>query len=148
MPRKAPGIMLDPVTEVSEKQGEGLRGKVAGREVWITGRSKVADRNLSLPAAATGLECVVFIDGTYAAIIRFRDVARAGGRSFVNHLRPRHHVNRVLLVSGDRESEVRYLADVVGIKDIYAEQESGRKSLHRSRGNQTGQNAICGRRHQ
>jgi heavy metal translocating P-type ATPase len=114
------GIALDPVTEVSEKQGEGLRGKVAGQEVWITGRSKVADRNLSLPVATVGLECVVFIDGAYAAMFRFRDVVRAGGRSFVNHLHPRHHVGRVLLVSGDRDSEVRYLADVVGITEVHA----------------------------
>jgi len=117
--RKA-GIGFDPVTEVSEKQGEGLRGRVAGREVWITGRNKVTDRNLSLPVAAAGLECVVFIDGVYTATFRFRDVARPGGRSFVNHLRPRHHVSRVLLVSGDRDSEVRYLADVVGITEVHA----------------------------
>jgi P-type E1-E2 ATPase len=38
----------------------------------------------------------------------------------VNHLGPRHHVNRVLLVSGDRDSEVRYLADVVGIAEVHA----------------------------
>lgn len=117
--RKA-GIGLDPVTEVSEKQGEGLRGSVAGRDVWITGRSKVTDRCLPVPMAATGLECVVFINGTYSATFRFRDVVRAGGRSFVNHLGPRHHVNRVLLVSGDRDSEVRYLADVVGITEVHA----------------------------
>jgi heavy metal translocating P-type ATPase len=114
------GIELDPVTEVSEKQGGGLRGCVTGREVWITGRNKVTDRNLSLPVAAVGLECVVLIDGAYAATFRFRDVVRAGGRSFVNHLRPRHHVSRVLLVSGDRDSEVRYLADVVGITEVHA----------------------------
>jgi heavy metal translocating P-type ATPase len=114
------GIALDPVTEVSEKQGEGLHGRVAGREVWITGRNKITDRNLSLPPAATGLECVIFIDDVYAATFRFRDMVRAGGRSFVNHLRPRHRVSRVLLVSGDRDSEVRYLADVVGIAEVYA----------------------------
>ena len=38
----------------------------------------------------------------------------------MNHLRPRHGVNRVLLVSGDRYSEVRYLADVVGITEVHA----------------------------
>jgi heavy metal translocating P-type ATPase len=113
-------IALEPVMEVSERPGEGLRGKVAGREVWITGRNKVTDRNLSFPMAAAGLECVVFIGGTYAAMFRFRDVARAGGRSFVNHLRSRHRVNRILLVSGDRDSEVRYLADVVGIREVHS----------------------------
>jgi len=114
------GVELDAVTEVSEKQGEGLRGIVAGRAVWVTGRNKVTDRNLALPAAAVGLECVAFVDGDYAATFRFRDVARAGGRSFVRHLGPRHHVNRVLLVSGDRDAEVRYLADVVGITEVHA----------------------------
>ncbi len=113
-------IELDPVTEISEKQGEGLRGKVAAREVWITGRNKVTGQNVSLPVAAAGLECVVLIDGVYAATIRFRDIVRAGGRSFVDHLRPRHHVNRVLLVSGDRDSQVRYLAEVVGITEVHA----------------------------
>jgi P-type E1-E2 ATPase len=56
------GVALDAVTEVSEKQGEGLRGKVAGREVWITGRNRVTDRQLPLPATAVGLECLIFIE--------------------------------------------------------------------------------------
>jgi len=38
----------------------------------------------------------------------------------VNHLRPRHHVERALLVSGDRDAEVRYLARQVGIAEVYA----------------------------
>jgi heavy metal translocating P-type ATPase len=114
------GMEPSAVTEVSEKQGEGLRGTVAGRTVWITGRNKVASRNLTLPVAAAGLECVAFVDGDYAAAFRFRDVVRDGGRSFVGHLGPRHHVNHVLLVSGDRDAEVRYLADVVGITEIHS----------------------------
>jgi heavy metal translocating P-type ATPase len=113
-------ITLDTVTEVSEKPGEGLRGTVGGRKVWITGRGKVADRKIALPVIAAGLECLVFVDGEYAATLRFHDVPRIEGRSFVNHLRPRHHVNRVLLVSGDRVAEVRYLADLVGIQEIHA----------------------------
>ena len=36
----------------------------------------------------------------------------------MKHLRPRHHASRILLVSGDRESEVRFLAGEVGITDI------------------------------
>ena len=113
-------ITLEAVTEVSEMQGEGLLGTVGGRKVWITSRGKVADRGIALPIIAAGLECLVFVDGEYAATLRFHDVPRIEGRSFVDHLRPRHHVNRVLLVSGDRESEVRYLADLVGIKEIHA----------------------------
>jgi heavy metal translocating P-type ATPase len=120
-------LTLDPVTEVSEKQGEGLRGTVGGRSVWITGRGKIVDQGVPLPAAAPGLECVVFIDDKYAATFRFHDVPRADGPNFINHLRPRHRVNRVLLVSGDRDSEVRYLADLVGIKEVHASQSPEQK---------------------
>ena len=113
-------LPLDPVLKVSEAQGEGLLGVVGEHQVWITGRKKAVDMGAPLPEIVAGLECVVFLDGEYAATFRFRDVPRAEGRSFVDHLRPLHHVERVLLVSGDRESEVRYLADLMGIEEIYS----------------------------
>ncbi len=113
-------LPLDPVMKVSESQGEGLLGVVGGHNVWITGRKKVANLGAALPEVAAGLECVVFVEGEYAATFRFRDVPRAGGRSFVEHLRPRHRVNRVILVSGDRDSEVRYLADLMGIHEVHS----------------------------
>jgi heavy metal translocating P-type ATPase len=108
------------VSAVSEPQGEGLRGTIGSRDVWITGRKLVPEYELELPAIAAGLECIVFVDGRYAATMRFRDTPRAGGRSFVDHLRPRHHVNRIMLVSGDRDSEVRYLAELMGITEIHS----------------------------
>jgi heavy metal translocating P-type ATPase len=113
-------LTVDAVTEVSEKQGDGLRGTVGGRHVRITGRGKISTQNLPLPTAAAGLECLVFVDDRYAATFRFRDVPRADGRNFIDHLSPRHHVGHVLLVSGDRASEVSYLAGLVGIKEVYA----------------------------
>jgi P-type E1-E2 ATPase len=39
---------------------------------------------------------------------------------FVRHLGPKHGFTKVLLVSGDREAEVRRLADAVGITRIHA----------------------------
>jgi P-type E1-E2 ATPase len=68
------------------------------------------------------LECVILIDGAYAATYRFRDEPRVEGALFVGHLRPKHYFRKVMLVSGDRESEVRYLADRVGIKEVHAGQ--------------------------
>jgi len=38
---------------------------------------------------------------------------------FLTHLSPRHRVTRVILVSGDREAEVRSLADKIGIRAAY-----------------------------
>ena len=41
-------------------------------------------------------------------------------RSFIDHLSPRHGVTRVMIVSGDREPEVRRLAQSVGISEVHA----------------------------
>jgi P-type E1-E2 ATPase len=67
------------------------------------------------------LECVIAIDDQYAATFRFHDVPRADSRGFIGHLAPKHGFTRVLLVSGDRESEVRRLAQTVAIPTVYAE---------------------------
>jgi len=119
-------LALGEAAEIHERPGEGLRGIVASRQVQITSRNKLQAGNAEiaahLPPQAGGLECVVLVDGKYAATYRFRDQPRHEGRSFVKHLAPKHAFRRVLLVSGDRESEVKYLAERVGIKDVYAEQ--------------------------
>lgn len=117
---RAEGLPTEPASEISERPGEGLQGIVGGRRVLITGRSKVAARKENLPAVASGLECLIFLDGKFAAAFRFRDAPRMDSNLFVRHLKPRHAVSRVMLVSGDRESEVRYLAGIVGIKEIHS----------------------------
>ena len=119
---------LAEVSEVRENPGEGLQGRVAGRDVRITGRQKISGGALAdLPPLASGLECLVFIDGRYAGAFRFHDAPRQDSKPFVHHLTPRHQINRVLLVSGDRESEVRYLADQVGISIVHAAQTPEQK---------------------
>ncbi|PYV17235.1 MAG: cadmium-translocating P-type ATPase [Acidobacteria bacterium] len=114
------GVPLDTASEVSERPGEGLQGTVGGRSIFITGRSKISAEGLPLPPAVAGLECLLFVDGRYAATLRFRDTPRQESRKFITHLGPRHEVNKIILLSGDRESEVRYLADQVGIEEVHA----------------------------
>jgi heavy metal translocating P-type ATPase len=112
---------LPDVERIREEAGVGLHARVADVDVLITNRAHVAGR-FELPAhQPTGLECVVVFDDRYAALFRFHDVPRGDSRGFVAHLAPRHGFTRVLLVSGDRETEVRRLAEAVGIRDIYAE---------------------------
>ena len=124
-------LLLAEAGEVSERPGEGLRGVVNKRLVQITSRKKLAAQHPELaeliPPLSGGMECVTLIDGTYAGVLHFRDEPRADGWPFINHLKGRHHIERVLLVSGDRESEVRYLAEKVGIKEVYASQSPEQK---------------------
>lgn len=110
------GYQALPVSEVSEPPGEGLRGIVNGRRVLLTGRNNASIESLRLPPVEPGLECLVFLDGTFAALLGFEDSPREDSHVFLRHLSPRHQVTRVMLVSGDREAEVRSLADKIGIR--------------------------------
>jgi heavy metal translocating P-type ATPase len=125
------GVTLPEASAVSEPPGRGLTGTVSGRAVEVTSRKKLLARHpaaeTALPPASAGLECVVLVDGTYAATFRFRDRPRADGAPFIRHLGRRHHFERILLVSGDRESEVRYLAEQVGITEVHGGQTPEQK---------------------
>lgn len=127
---KAQGLAGCAVEEVAEKPGAGLTGQVAcrsgtgSRQVSITSRKKLTEaapaEAAKLPPTAGGLECVVLFGGQLAGVLRFRDTPRPDGKLFVQHLGPDHQFDRVMLVSGDRESEVRWLAESVGITEIHA----------------------------
>src|SRR5204862_1754939 len=88
-------VTLLNASEVSEPPGEGLRGVVAGRTIQVTSRMKLPHpETMELPPPTGGLECVIVIDGRYAATLRFCDKPRAEGASFIHHLRPKHHFDR------------------------------------------------------
>jgi heavy metal translocating P-type ATPase len=124
-------VMLHEAQQVSEPPGAGLQGTVAGHNVEVTSRKRVLARQpdlaATLPPLAGGLECAVLVDGTYAGMARFRDTPRQEGAQFVRHLGPAHHFDRVMLVSGDRQSEVQYLADLVGIREVHFSQTPEQK---------------------
>ena len=116
------GIALRAPDEIAEPPGLGLTGSIGGRRVELTGRKAIGARNPEmaalLPASAAGLEAVMLVDGTLAAVLRFRDEPREDSRSLVQHLAPRHGVKRVMLVSGDRVGEVQDLARRIGITEV------------------------------
>lgn len=128
---KEADLNLLEASEISERPGEGLRGTINGCTIWITNRSKLVaqypEMVNKIPPLSGGLECVIMIDGSYAAMFRFRDEPRTDGVSFINHLKPKHGFDRVMIVSGDRESEVQYLADQVGIQELYSSQSPEQK---------------------
>jgi heavy metal translocating P-type ATPase len=128
---KAERLHLQQASHVSEPPGQGLRGTVTGHEIQLTSRGKLLSQNVPgaehLPPIAGGLECIIVIDGKFAATFRLRDAPRAEGRSFIQHLGPKHQFQRIMILSGDRESEVLYLAKQVGITKIHAEQSPEQK---------------------
>lgn len=125
------GLTPPDATEISEPPGAGLVGRVEGREIRVTNRARASADSpaiaAALPPQGSGMECVVLLDGAFAARYRFNDAPRDESRPFIRHLAGRHGIRRVMLVSGDRESEVRYLADLVGIKEVRASQSPENK---------------------
>lgn len=116
-----------PVAKLSEPPGQGLQGRVNDWDVVITGRKSPVAQNIPLPPVAPGLECLVFLDGQFAALFRFEDSPRADSRLFLTHLSPRHKVAKLILVSGDRVPEVRSLAEKIGIETAYGSQTPEQK---------------------
>ena len=128
---KEANLPFQDAVEVRELPGEGLDAKIGGHQVHVTGRNKLAKHSPELvallPEVAPGMECVVLIDGHYAATFRLRDEPRPEGIDFIRHLAPRHGILRVMLVSGDRQTEVAAVAERVGIHEVYADQSPEQK---------------------
>lgn len=119
------------VTSVSEKPGEGLTGFITNHKIQITHRKNILstqpDVINTLPETVSGLECIILIDDTYAATLRFHDVPRKESKSFISHLSPSHQFNKIMLVSGDRESEVKYLGALLNLSELHASQTPQQK---------------------
>lgn len=116
-------IPLMEAQQIHEPKGAGLQGTVDGHEVIITSRKQLnkfgLENFISLLPQGAGLECVILVDHQLSAHYRFHDSPRADSQSFIRHLSPMHGYKKVMIVSGDREEEVKYLADTVGIKEVY-----------------------------
>lgn len=117
----ARNILLADSSDVQEVPGQGLIGTVNGRKVTITGRRAVsAELSKEFSSAPSGLECLVMIDNRPAAVFRFQDEARPESKEFVTHLGPHHNFKEIILLSGDRDEEVQYLAKQLHITKMYA----------------------------
>ena len=101
-----------------------MRGVINKHDIFITSRKKLLEiqpeSKSLLPAVSPGLECIVVLDNQYAAALHFRDAPRVESKSFIGHLAPFHHFKKIMVVSGDRESEVKYLASLLQITELHA----------------------------
>lgn len=122
--------LLD-ATSVSEKPGQGLSGVIEGNKIHITHRKKLLETHpeivKQLSPTATGLECIILYNDKYGATLRFHDVPRKESKSFISHLAPSHQFNKIMLVSGDRESEVNYFGTLLNFSEIHASQTPEQK---------------------
>ncbi len=118
-------------TSVTEPPGKGLNGIIGQNKIVVTHRKKIVEEFPQmineLPPTSTGLECMIMINDQYAATIRFHDLPRKETKSFISHLKPFHQFKKIMLVSGDRESEVKYLGTLLDLSEIHASQTPQQK---------------------
>lgn len=106
---------------VSESPGRGLHGEIDGHTVVLTGRSKLpeSDRERLADLPTTGMECVLLVEDKLAGLLRFRDEPRKESKLFLRHVKSHHGFSHVVLLSGDRPSEVQYFAEQIGITKVF-----------------------------
>lgn len=116
---------------VTEPPGKGLSGIIGNNKIHITNRKKLLTTHpefaKQLPQTTTGLECIILNNNKYVATLRFQDIPRKESKWFINHLKPFHKFNKIMLVSGDRESEVNYLGKFLNLSELHASQTPEQK---------------------
>lgn len=116
---------------ITEPPGKGLTGIIDENKIQITHRKKLLEEFPKiinhLPQTSTGLECVILINDQYVATLRFQDIPREESKLFVGHLKPTHQFDKIMLVSGDRESEVKYLGKLLNLSELHYSQTPEQK---------------------
>ncbi|KTD55864.1 cation transport ATPase [Legionella santicrucis] len=124
-------LVLLQSSNISEIPGQGLVGMINNHIIHITGRKKLLNTHPQFTSMLSdekeGLECIVLIDDNIVATLHFHDEARPESKPFIGHLKPAHQFNKVMIISGDRESEVTYLGQQLRVTEIHASQTPEQK---------------------
>lgn len=120
----ARGLTLPVPEAVAETPGEGVTGRIDGREVIVGGTGFVAARagrvSGDYPEHTAGSVMVaVAVDGRMAGHLVMSDPLRGGAAEMLAALR-RQGVARILLATGDRAEVARRVADGLGLDGIRA----------------------------
>ncbi|HET7715356.1 MAG TPA: heavy metal translocating P-type ATPase [Bauldia sp.] len=127
------GLGLSLPRAVAESAGEGIEGRVDGRQVLVGGSGFVADR-LGVPAASLRLAArspgtvtvTVAVDGALAGELVLADSVRAGTAALLAGLRG-DGIGHIVLASGDRRDVAEGVTRDLGFDAVHAELTPDRK---------------------
>jgi heavy metal translocating P-type ATPase len=132
----ARGITLATPTDVDEEPGKGIGGIVDGHRVavgssgWLEARGyagvRTEARALDDGWGAGHAKVLVGVDGRLESVIVMADRLRPGAEHVASQLREAG-VEHVALVSGDRLEVAREVGAMLGIDEVYAEQDPADK---------------------
>ena len=132
---RAKGLTLSIPTEVVETPGEGIVGRIDGRQVVVGGprfvAGKTADGGLSTlgrDGAPGALAVAVAVDGKLAGLLILADELRAGTEQLLKEIR-RLGVERIVLATGDRHDVATFIATGLSIDQVRSELTPDQKIL-------------------
>ena len=114
---KEQGLIFSPAEDTSEQAGHGITGFVSGKKV------SVGQQKLPLPEWAKinhALLVSVEVESELVAVIGLDDPVRSDAKQTIDALR-QLGIERILLVSGDREETSRSVGSEVGVDEIYSD---------------------------
>lgn len=123
-------IIFQDAKNMMEKPGFGIIGEIENDEVIITSRKRIHEfmaPDNEFPSHDYGMECVVVLNKKIIGLLRFFDLEREESYSFINHLAPNHNFNKIILLSGDKSSEVEVLANRLGIQNFFSSKSPEQK---------------------
>jgi len=129
------GLALAVPTEVVETPGEGVTGRVDGRQVMVGGlhfvAGKIGDGRPSLlprdrPPGALAVAAAV--DGKLAGVIMLADELRAGTEQLLRDLRALG-IERIVLATGDRHEVARFIGAGLSLDQVRSELTPDQKIL-------------------
>lgn len=113
------GGMIREVTDQKEISGQGLVGKIDGREVLAGNRQLLENGGITVDAEDSGeLMTYVYlaVDGKYSGYIAISDHLKEDSRKTIGNLRSLG-VKRLVMLSGDKQEVVSNIADRLGLDE-------------------------------
>jgi heavy metal translocating P-type ATPase len=132
---RAKGLALTIPSAVVETPGEGIVGRVEGRQVMVGGprfiAAHIADGGLSTlgrdrPPGAVAV--AVAVDGKLAGLLMLSDELRAGTEQLLQALRALG-IERIVLATGDRHEVARFIAAGLSIDQVRSDLTPDQKIL-------------------
>ncbi len=116
------GIEAEPPQNLQERPGLGVVATVGGQRALLGRRALLTEMGISVPS--TDLEDVsqvsVACGGRYLGRFVLRDQPRAEAREALTAMRSLG-INRLILLTGDRQAAARRVAEVLGMDEVVAE---------------------------
>ncbi|SEQ93769.1 heavy metal translocating P-type ATPase [Pedobacter rhizosphaerae] len=114
---------IHPAENITEIAGMGLKGNVNGKEV-LAGNVKLLEKfNISFDAGLKDIEesiVVVAVDGQYVGYILIADEVKEDAQQAIKQLHD-NGVRQVVMLSGDKSSIVKKVAQQLGIDAYYGD---------------------------